>query len=166
MSDAPDRYLVAVDPGTRTGAAVLVGIPESGAPRLIASRTLEDPKQDGDPPLAQLRRMTGALVGEAGGEGDSRVEVVVEEPSAAWHGKSNTAVMIQICRIVTRLALYVTEETGAALRLFAADSLRRSGQVLRNAERPRLFRRIYATEAPDEHVRDAGLIAAKCAGVL
>jgi hypothetical protein len=153
--------IICMDPGVRTGASLRAGFPDEGTPEIIGHRTIDDPKAEGnDPPVNQFRAHLDDLLDRW------TDEVVIEEPSAAWHGKGNTAVMIQMGRIVTRLALSVQQNWENEPYLFAADDLRRSGQVVSNRTRPRLYSRIYGENAPNEHVRDAGLVAAKVAGVL
>ena len=88
-------------------------------------------------------------------------QTLIEFPSAAYHGNSNGAIMIGVCRVAAEIALYTAFRYGKP-RFFSANDLRRRGQgnVIANDARPKLFRRIYGGDPPSEHVCDAALIVA------
>jgi hypothetical protein len=153
-----DAVYLGVDPGVRTGGAVLVRFVGDSDAFLLRHATVDVPK--GDTSLPHYKDAVEKVAGAADID-----DFVIEFPSAAYHGKGNSAVMIGVCRIGAELGGWGAYNYGPP-NFVGADRLRQNGQVISEEKRPVLFERIYGEEPPNDHVRDAGLIVAFERGIF
>ncbi|AUO79131.1 hypothetical protein [Salinibacter phage M8CRM-1] len=168
-----DSMVAVFDPGVKTGAGIFV-VRTSERLRIIDSFTMEEFKaiEGYKPERDYVGLASDRLVNWCRGVDNPfenvqgaffmPKEVLIEFPSAAYLARGNSTTMIQVCRNAAEIGTAIAGATSQEVVYFGANDLRRSGRIVPNDSRPTIFRRIYGdTEGVDEHVQDAGLIAAK-----
>lgn len=156
--------IVAVDPGINTGS--VVGVELGDEHRVVAHHEIDIGSKEPAVPA-----FTDALE-NVWYETPDVEKALIEFPHTQSYGRSNTAIMIGVCRVAAECGMWcldagLSNRHRKEVRLVRADHLRRDeGKVIPNSKRPRLYRRIFGNTPPDEHTRDAALMVAAEGGVI
>lgn len=150
------KRIVSVDPGISTGGIVYL-VRREGRLDMVAATDVGDGDETA---TKRFETALDDLMETAHGRGfGSPDDLLIEFPSATYHGKSNTAIMVGVCRVAAETALYAAFRY-AKPTFIGADRLRRNGHIIADEKRDRLYQRIFGDSPDSEHVRDASLIAA------
>ena len=161
------------DPGTQTGSGVLVSLTQKRL-RIHDSFSMDTLGVAAFTPEQYVEMASDRLVEWGIGYANDCEEIVdrviiartyiIEMPAPAAGRRGRTpslSILMKVALNAADIGFRVARDTGRTVKTFRADMLRRTGRIMSNAERPKTFTRIYGDVASDEHVVDAGLIAAK-----